>query len=192
MKKRKSNKKDKFNLAILLSFFSGLLILLLFLIMEIFNQYPEIIKIEPKIDFIKKEINLEVIEEKAVARICYQKQCYFLGEHGYIFNKNNKSQENLIEIVSFLPIDKNSILDNQITNLLTKIFEYSHHKNLYLKKIEILNNKDLKIYTNHFSFLMDPRIDINHQIKKLDYFLENYSKPFSEIDLRINRKIYFK
>ncbi|GIW65788.1 MAG: hypothetical protein KatS3mg094_307 [Candidatus Parcubacteria bacterium] len=164
------------------------------LITNIFQQYPEIIKIKTKIYPLEKKIELKTIKEKPVAKICYQNNCYFLGEHNYIYQPSTKntSDVSLLTINSRLPIINKSILDKNISDTLEKIFEYSNTNNYFLTKIEILSNKDLKIYTTDFNFLIDPFKDINNQIKKLTYFLNNYKGKYKEIDLRINDRIYFK
>ncbi|MCS7183847.1 MAG: hypothetical protein NZ866_00675 [Patescibacteria group bacterium] len=160
---------------------------------EIFQKYPEIVKIKTNFSFLTKKINLETIEEKPVAEICYLNNCYFLGEHSYIYKKPQRMDNlPLLKIESQIKILPSSILEKNISLSLAKIFEYSNNQNLVLTKVEILSNKDLKFLTKKFSFLIDPNKDIEEQIRKLNYFLKNYSKDFSLIDLRISKKIYFK
>ena len=164
------------------------------LIASIFRQYPEVIQVKTKIYPLEKKIELKTIKERPVAKICYQNNCYLLGEHNYIYQPSNKdiNEFYLLTINSQLPIIANSILEKDIISALEKIFEHSNTNNIFLTKIEILSNKDLKIYTTNFSFLIDPLKDINHQIKKLTYFLNTYKGKYKEIDLRINNRIYFK
>lgn len=161
---------------------------------EMFSNHPEIINIKTKISFLNRNINLETTKEKPVAKICYLNNCYLLGEHSYIYNNKRELQGSLLlTITSQLPIATNTRLDPSITTALAKVFEYSNIKNLYLTKAEILSNKDIIFFTQNFSFLLDPnRKNLDEQLKKLDYFLNQYHQPFQQIDLRIYNKIYFK
>jgi hypothetical protein len=161
---------------------------------EMFSNHPEIINIKTKISFLNRNINLETTKEKPVAKICYLNNCYLLGEHSYIYNNKRELQSSLLlTITSQLPIATNTRLDPSITTALAKVFEYSNIKNLYLTKAEILSNKDIIFFTQNFSFLLDPnRKNLDEQLKKLDYFLNQYHQPFQQIDLRIYNKIYFK
>jgi len=163
------------------------------LINEIFEKEPDVIKVNFKINLFKKEIRIEKTKEEPVALICYKESCYFLGEHSYIYNIKNLKKEGLIKIESTYPVYPDSYLNKEITNALSKIFEYSNLKPLPIKEIRILTNFDLEIKTPKFSLLIDPYKDVSSQLKKLDFFLENYStSTFSRIDLRIPQKIYFK
>jgi hypothetical protein len=91
-----------------------------------------------------------------------------------------------------LPIKENTILNPKLTNALALIFEYSHNKSIFLKQIEILSNYDLIIQTKQFRFIVDPNKDVKNQLKKLEYFINNYKEEYHQIDLRIDKKIYFK
>ncbi|GIW66163.1 MAG: hypothetical protein KatS3mg095_0061 [Candidatus Parcubacteria bacterium] len=165
------------------------------IIKDMFNNYPELINIKTIISITERKIKLKTITENPVAKICYQNSCYFLGEHSYIYKPKNQKTYNLLLINSEIPILDNSFLENNITNALAKVFEYSNTRNFYLTKIDILSNKDLKIYSNNFSFLIDPNKNIDNQIKKLNYFLSNYKDDnlkLKEVDLRISNRIYYK
>jgi hypothetical protein len=56
-----------------------------------------------------------------------------------------------------------------------------------------MTNKDLKIETKNFSFLIDPYKDVQNQLKKLQYVIKNSQNiNYSQIDLRIPGRIYLK
>jgi len=160
---------------------------------ELLEKEKNIIKIRTYYDIKNMIINIKPIYENPVAKICYLNDCYLLGEHGYIFKPNKDQMKNsLLKIRSFLPIKEKTILNPKLTNSLALVFEYSHNKSYFLKQIEILSNYDLVIQTKQFKFILDPNKDIKNQIKKLDYFIENYNGKYNQIDLRIDKKIYFK
>ena len=159
---------------------------------RILDKEPETIKVNFHIDIKKFQIIIEKIKEKPVSLICYKNQCYFLGEHSYIYPINN-SAYNLLPIISPYPVSPDSYLLPQLTNALSYIFEFSNTKLLPLKEIQILSNFDLLIKTKEFYFLIDPNKDVKQQLNKLVFFLENYEgTDYSKIDLRIPNKIFFK
>jgi len=160
---------------------------------EILNKYPEIIKIKLSYDFKNLRIFLIPEKEKPVAIICSSK-CFYLGEHSYIYEiKNNKEDKNLLPIISYREVYPDSYLDPKITEALSYLFEHSNIIPLPFKRIFILPNKDLKVETKNFSFLIDPNKDIQNQIKKLQYVLKNsHNINYSQIDLRIPGRIYLK
>lgn len=164
------------------------------LLNNIFSNNPEVIKIKNEINLLSRKITLKITKEKPVAKICYKNNCYFLGEHGYIYSNNKREQEYslLLPINSELPVLPNTSLEKNITEALAKIFEYTNLKNIYLTNIKILANKDLIFFTEKYYFLLDSNRNIKEQIKKLDYFLSNYPDQYQKIDLRIPNKIYFK
>lgn len=165
----------------------------IFLAKEIFEKEPEVIKVNFKINFKKLEINIEKIKDEPIAIICF-KDCFYLSRYSYIYKpKNGNLLENKMKIFSANPIYENSYLLPEITSALAKVFEYSNLKLVPLKEVYIMSNFDLKIKTQNFYFLIDPFKDVNHQLKKLAYFLSNYKKTtYTQIDLRIPQKIFFK
>lgn len=159
---------------------------------EIFEKYPEIIKINFVYDFRNLKIILEPKTENPVAIICSSK-CFYLGEHSYIYEIKNEDNKNLLPIISYREVYPNSYLDPKITSALSYIFEYSNIAPLPLKRIFILTNKDIKVETKNFAFLLDPYKDVQNQIKKLQYILKNPPNiNYSQIDLRIPGRIYLK
>jgi len=162
------------------------------LLKEIFENNPEIIKIDLIYDFKNLKVFLKPITENPVAIIC-SSRCFYLGEHGYIYEIKNEDNKNLLPIISYREIYPDSYLDPKITSALSYIFEYSNIAPLPLKRILIMTNKDLKIETKNFSFLIDPYKDIQNQLKKLQYVLKNSQNiNYSQIDLRIPGRIYIK
>ena len=162
------------------------------LLKEIFENNPEIIKIDLIYDFKNLKVFLKPITENPVAIIC-SSRCFYLGEHGYIYEIKNENNKNLLPIISYREIYPNSYLDPKITSALSYIFEYSNIAPLPLKRILIMTNKDLKIETKNFSLLIDPYKDIQNQLKKLQYVLKNSQNiNYSQIDLRIPGRIYIK
>lgn len=160
---------------------------------ELFRKENDLIGVKYRLDIRNLKIFINKIKEKPVALICYKNECYFLGQHSYIFEKDNSFSKNLLVIQSPYPIYKNSYLKPELTNALSIVFEYSNLKLLPLKGIEILSNFDLIVKTKNFSFLIDPYKNINAQLNKLSFFLENYKNTdYSLIDLRIPQKIFFK
>lgn len=162
------------------------------LLNDIFQKNPEIIKINLSYDLKNLNIILETKKENAVAIICSSK-CFYLGEHSYIYEIKNGNNKNLLPIISYREIYPNSYLDPKITAAFSYIFEYSNIAPLPIKRIFILSNKDLKIETKKFSFLIDPNKDIQNQLKKLQYVLKNSQNiNYTQIDLRIPGRIYLK
>jgi hypothetical protein len=160
---------------------------------EILKKEKNIIKTKIYYDIKNKSVNIKTIEENPVAAICYKNECYILGEHSYIFKPTKYYNiSHLLKIKSSLPIKENTILNPKLTNALALIFEYSHNKSIFLKQIEILSNYDLIIQTKQFRFIVDPNKDVKNQLKKLEYFINNYKEEYHQIDLRIDKKIYFK
>lgn len=164
-----------------------------FLAKKIFMQEPEIIGVNFKINFKKMEINIEKIKDEPVAIIC-SRDCFYLSSYSYIYKPSNGHfSVNKIKIFSVNPVYENSYLLPQISLALAKIFEYSNIKFLNLQEVFILSNFDLKVKTPKFSFLVDPFKNVDQQLKKLSYFIDNYKKtPYNQIDLRIPQKIFFK
>ena len=218
MRKRKQRLFSNYKLIILLIFLLLLLMLLFFvkfdvyfenqkfkslsafeilflkneLLKEIFENNPEIIKIDLIYDFKNLKVFLKPVTENPVAIICSSK-CFYLGEHGYIYEIKNENNKNLLPIISYREIYPNSYLDPKITSALSYIFEYSNIAPLPLKRILIMTNKDLKIETKNFSFLIDPYKDVQNQLKKLQYVIKNSQNiNYSQIDLRIPGRIYLK
>lgn len=159
---------------------------------KIMNDFPEIVKLEIKPNIFKRKIELNIETAKIVAKICDLKKCYFLDNFSRIIEPKILIKNNLIKITSYLPLEKNSLLNPKLTNSLSLIFEYSNWKPLILKEIKIYSNFDIGIFDEqNRQFLFDPNKDIEEQIKKLHLFLTKNFKG-SRIDLRISKKIYYK
>lgn len=164
---------------------------------KIFNLQPQFIKISFKPNYFTSTLTIKLNEEKIVARLC-DHQCYFLGEHSYIFQTPSsklQAPNDYFPLISRLKLYNNSVLEPKIASALSKVFEFSNLKSLPLQQGEILTNKDLKITTQDgWYFLFDPSQDTEKQIKKLGYFLDNKKETFSTLqylDLRIPQKIYY-
>lgn len=163
---------------------------------KLMEKFPEIKKINIKVDFFKNEIDLIIHKSNTIAKICYKEKCFYLDDSNEIISTStcylDNSCSRLITITSFLPIENNSILNPELTKILIPIFEYSNWKAFSIKEIKIYPNFDLGVvdYQNR-EFLFDPYKNINEQIKKLHLFLE-YKFNGQRIDLRIPNKIYFK
>ena len=161
------------------------------LIKDLLEKDPSIIKINFGYDIKNLKIFISTVKENPIAIIC-SSNCYYLGEHSYIYEIKNEPK-NLLKIISYREIYPNSYLESNITNALSIIFENSNIIPFAIKKVFILSNKDIKVETQDFSFLIDPYKDVNQQIKKLTYVLKNYNYlKFNQLDLRISGKIYFK
>ena len=160
---------------------------------NIFLAQSEIIRITFKPNYISSTLKITAQSEKIVAKICSD-ECFLLGEHGYIFNKQDA--QNNFQITSNLKIYDNSVLKPQISTAFNKIFEISNLKSIPIQTAEILLNEDLKITTKDgWYILIDPNQNIEKQIKKLNYFLDNKKEnldKFQYIDLRIPQKIFYK
>jgi hypothetical protein len=158
---------------------------------EIMINFPEIKKMEIRSNIFEQKLKVEITTSKIIAQICDQKDCFSLDNYGEIIMPHTKEPVGL-KIYSFLPIEKNTLLNPEIKNLLALVFEYANWKPLILKEIKIYSNFDIDVIDNtNREFLFDPAKDTEEQIKKLHIFL---TKNFSgkRIDLRIPKKIYFK
>lgn len=157
----------------------------------IFEKCSDVIKIKFKPNFLTYSLDIELIKESPVAIICGSK-CFYLGTHSYIYKA--EVEDKYLPIYSQLEILENSYLKPNIENAFSKLFEYSNLNNIFFSKVEILSNQDLKFFTNdNKEILIDPNQNIEEQIKKLHYFLNNYKDSnYSRIDLRIPRRLYFK
>jgi len=158
---------------------------------EIMLNFPEIKKIEIMSNIFEQKLKVEITASKIIAQICDQKNCFYLDNYGEIIIPHNKEPIGL-KIYSFLPIEKNTLLNPEIKDLLALVFEYANWKPLILKEIKIYSNFDIGVIddTNR-EFLFDPAKNTEEQIKKFHIFLtENFSSK--RIDLRIPKKIYFK
>jgi hypothetical protein len=158
---------------------------------QITAEFPEIKKINIKSNLLQQKLEIKILTSKIIAKICDQKQCFYLDNFAEIIAPKKQQTPNLL-IYSFLPIEKNTLLNPDIKNFLALVFEYANWKPLILKEIKIYSNFDIGIIDNlDREFLFDPSRDIEEQIKKLHIFL---TKNFTgkRIDLRITKKIYFK
>jgi hypothetical protein len=165
---------------------------------KIFSFQPEIIKVKFKPNYFTSKMEIAIQNEKIVAEICSTK-CFWLGEHGYIFSKSqtsNLKSQNAFAIISSLKINENTILEPKIISALGKIFELSNLENIPLKFAEILTNQDLKITTKSgWYILIDPNQNIDKQINKLNFFIDNKKESINTLqylDLRIPQRIYYK
>jgi hypothetical protein len=158
---------------------------------EIMINFPEIKKMEIRSNIFEQKLKIEITTSKIIAQICDQKDCFYLDNYGEIIISKRKEKVNF-KIYSFLPLEKNTLLNPEIKNLLALVFEYANWKPFILKEIKIYSNFDIGIIddTNR-EFLFNPTKNTEEQIKKLHIFL---TKNFSgkRIDLRIPKKIYFK
>jgi len=169
---------------------------------EVMTNFPEIKKMSIRSNILEQKLKVKITASKIIAQICDQKNCFYLDNYGEIiipglWQKLGQDRPHIeksvgLKIYSFLPIDKNTLLNPEIKNLLVLVFEYANWKPLILKEIKIYSNFDIGVIddTNR-EFLFDPTKNIEEQIKKLHIFLtENFSG--TRIDLRIPKKIYFK
>lgn len=155
-------------------------------------DFPEIKKLKIKQNIFKKELKIEIETTQIIAKICDQKNCFYLDNTSRIILPKFIENKNLLLIYSELPIEKDSLLNPELTNLFSKIFEYANLKLWILKEIKIHTNFDVSVIDEkNREFLFDPSRNIEEQIKKLHLFL---TKNFqgARIDLRIHKKIYFK
>ncbi len=161
-------------------------------ISKILKDFPEIEKIAIKINPIKQQIILKIETSTIVAKICDVKNCFYLDNQSRIIQPRMMFQKNLLVITSSLSIENNTLLNPEIKNFLSILFEYSNWKPFILKEIKIYPNFDIGVIDNqNREFLFDPSRDLKEQIKKLEIFLRNNLKS-QRIDLRIPQKIYFK
>jgi hypothetical protein len=163
---------------------------------KIMKDFPEIKKIDLRANIFKQKLFLKIKSSEIIAQICDEKNCFYLDNYGEIISPASTSTETrrkqLLRIHSFLPIEKNTLLNPEIKNFLSLLFEYANWKPLVLKEIKIYKNFDVGVIdSENREFLFDPSKNIEEQIKKLHIFL---TKKFSgtRIDLRISKKIYFK
>jgi hypothetical protein len=161
---------------------------------KIMKDFPEIKKINLRANIFKQKLFLEIKSSEIIAQICDEKNCFYLDNYGEIIShiSSPTTHSRLLRIYSFLPIEKNTLLNPEIKNLLTLLFEYANWKPLILKEIKIYKNFDVSVIdSENREFLFDPSKNIEEQIKKLHIFL---TKKFSgtRIDFRITKKIYFK
>jgi hypothetical protein len=161
---------------------------------KIMKDFPEIKKIDLRSNIFKQKLFLEIKSSEIIAQICDEKNCFYLDNYGEIISHISPPTSNfhLLLIYSFLPIEKNTLLNPEIKNLLNLLFEYANWKPLVLREIKIYKNFDVGVIdSENREFLFDPSKNIDEQIKKIHIFL---TKNFSgtRIDLRITKKIYFK
>lgn len=159
---------------------------------KIMSDFPEIKKIDLRANIFKQKLFLEIKSSEIIAQICDEKNCFYLDNYAEIIEPKISKKQNLLKIYSFLPIEKNTLLNPEIKNLLSLLFEYANWKPLVLKEIKIYQNFDIGVIDEkNREFLFDPSKNIEEQIKKLHIFLiKNFSG--TRIDLRITQKIYFK
>jgi hypothetical protein len=163
---------------------------------KIMKDFPEIKKIDLRANIFKQKLFLKIKSSEIIAQICDEKNCFYLDNYGEIISPASTSTETrrkqLLRIYSHLPIEKNTLLNPEIKNFLSLLFEYANWKPLVLKEIKIYKNFDVGVIdSENREFLFDPSKNIEEQIKKLHIFLtKNF--PGTRIDLRITKKIYFK
>jgi len=160
---------------------------------KIMKDFPEIKKIDLRANIFEQKLFLKIKSSEVIAQICDEKNCFYLDNYGEIIVPGTrKLTRTLLKIYSFLPIEKNTLLNPEIKNLLSLLFEYANWKPLILKEIKIYKNFDVGVIdSENREFLLDPSKNIEEQIKKLHIFLtKNF--PGTRIDLRITKKIYFK
>jgi hypothetical protein len=161
---------------------------------KIMKDFPEIKKIDLRANIFKQKLFLKIKSSEIIAQICDEKNCFYLDNYGEIISHISPPTSNLrlLRIYSFLPIKKNTLLNPEIKNFLSLLFEYANWKPLVLKEIKIYKNFDVGVIdSENREFLFDPNKNIEEQIKKLHIFLtKNF--PGTRIDLRITKKIYFK
>jgi hypothetical protein len=165
---------------------------------KIMKDFPEIKKIDLRTNIFKQKLFLKIKSSEVIAQICDEKECFYLDNYGEIIEpkrgltRTERGLTQTLLIYSFLPIEKNTLLNPEIKNLLSLLFEYANWKPLVLKEIKIYKNFDVGVIdSENREFLFDPSKNIEEQIKKLHIFLtKNF--PGTRIDLRITKKIYFK
>jgi hypothetical protein len=172
---------------------------------KIMKDFPEIKKIDLRANIFKQKLFLKIKSSEVIAQICDEKECFYLDNYGEIIEPRGgltrtgtrlpagrQGLTRTLLIYSFLPIEKNTLLNPEIKNLLSLLFEYANWKPLVLKEIKIYKNFDVGVIdSENREFLFDPSKNIEEQIKKLHIFLtKNF--PGTRIDLRITKKIYFK
>jgi len=173
---------------------------------KIMKDFPEIKKIDLRANIFKQKLFLKIKSSEIIAQICDEKKCFYLDNYGEIIEPGGGltqtgtrlpagrqgSTRTLLRIYSHLPIEKNTLLNPEIKNFLSLLFEYANWKPLVLKEIKIYKNFDVGVIdSENREFLFDPSKNIEEQIKKLHIFLtKNF--PGTRIDLRITKKIYFK
>lgn len=157
----------------------------------IMNNYPEIIKINIKPNFLNLSISVKINETTYVAKICDQKECFYLDTFSRIIKPKLTVPEKMPLIEAHIQITNNSLLHPLLQNTLATIFEYANWKPMIIRKIIIYSNLDIGIIdSSNKEFIFDPYKDIEQQIKKMEIF-NNKKIQGKRIDLRINKKIYF-
>ena len=160
---------------------------------KVMRDFPEIKKIEMRFNIIEKKLTLKIKNSEIIAQICDKNNCFYLDNYAEIIEPGiKKSEQTKLKIFSFLPIEKNTLLNPEIENFLKLLFEYANWKPLVLKEIKIYSNFDIGVIdAEDREFLFEPTKNIEEQIKKLHIFLiKNFQGK--RIDLRIEKKIYFK
>ncbi|GIW67467.1 MAG: hypothetical protein KatS3mg096_335 [Candidatus Parcubacteria bacterium] len=178
---------------------------------KIMIDFPEIKKIEIRSNIFEQKLFLNIKSSQIIAQICDKDKCFYLDNYAEIIipgelrnirratskilitnNQYQNVARHYLLIYSHLPIENNTLLNPEIKNLLSLLFEYANWKPLILTEIKIYSNFDIGVIdSQNREFLFDPAKDIEEQIKKLHIFLtKNF--PGTRIDLRISKKIYFK
>ncbi|MCL4358335.1 MAG: hypothetical protein M1505_00245 [Patescibacteria group bacterium] len=164
---------------------------------QIFKIVPDATRITFSPNWVNFNLETKIETEAPIALICDQK-CYYLGNRDYIFEKSSQNQpSNLFPIRTRLTIYPNSNLKANLSQALSKVFNFSQNKKLPLSQAKIMSNGDLQFFFPHLGstayFLIDPNVNLDQQLNKLDAFLD-YEKNnrFEEIDLRIDNRIYYK
>lgn len=164
-------------------------------IKKIMIDFPEIIKIEISHNIFQRKIYLKIKSSKILAEICDLQKCFYLDNYARII-KNQKPENQLIKINSFLEIKENTLLHPLLKNFFLYIFEFANYYSYPIKEIKIYHNFDVAVVDlKNREFLFDPNQDISEQIKKWYIFLKQFDEKFKNsqrIDLRIKQKIYIK
>ncbi len=160
---------------------------------ELIKTNPQIKKISIKPNFLTKIVDINIKESKIIALICNKNNCFYLDNYGEIINNTLKqNKNNLIKIYSYLPIYENTLLNQDIKNFLSILFEYSNWKPFILKTIIIYPNFDVSVIDlKDRVFLFDLNKNLSEQIKKLHIFLDKNFEA-QKIDLRISKKIFYQ
>lgn len=164
-----------------------------FSIKKIMLDFPEIKKIELKLNLFKQSLTLKIQPAIIIAIICDQEKCLFLDNNSQIIKPKIKPQNNILKIESSLKIEENSQLHPELSKFFLFLFEYSNLESFVLRKIKIYPNFDVGVIDQHNrEFLFDPSKNLEDQFKKLHLILKDKKISATRIDLRISKKIYLR
>lgn len=173
---------------------------------ELLNKYPIIGKVNFQFVRLKPgdiELKVEIVLRKEIGLYCYNKECYFFDQTGYLFKKGDENLEKYLPVLilpsfSGQPYKISQLIPYDIVQNLTEIKRFSHDLNLQVRRVELTAIEDYKIsLANYEAYFLVEKNALANNLLNLKVFLTkklnddvHYLEKVVYLDARYSDKVF--